>query len=97
MARYNKHYNEDEINRARNHALHSAQNCITCGKVFLAKDSSKYCEACGKEVGVSDEIHILKDYIQSNPGADVFSVSKSTGISPSTIMRHIKEGRINTR
>lgn len=43
---YTKYYNEDELNRERNPALHSAKNCSVYGKVFLAPNNEKNCENC---------------------------------------------------
>ncbi|MFI3231138.1 MAG: hypothetical protein R3Y29_06290 [bacterium] len=80
-----------------NQALNSAQQCCNCGRIFLeGDDKDHYCKACQRHMIMDDNIQNIKKFIQSNPGADISSVSRATGVSVSVIMRHIRDGRIST-
>lgn len=83
---YNKDYNQDEKIIQPN----NAQNCTSCGKVFLKfNNNEKYCENCKKQAGINDDFYILKDYIKKNKDLDVLNISKATGVSISIIMKHM--------
>lgn len=80
-----------------NNTLSSAQQCCNCGRIFIqGDDQDHYCKGCQRHMIMDDNIQNIKKFIQSNPGADVSSVSRATGVSVSIIMRHIRDGRIST-
>ena len=67
------------------------RNCPQCGRVF-AYLRTNLCPACVQKD--EDEFRKVRNYIAKNPGADIITVSKETGVSEERIIRYLKEGRI---
>lgn len=69
------------------------RNCPECGKVFTYIRTN-LCPAC--QAKDEEDFRAVRKFIAENPGADILSVSESTGISETRIFRYLREGRIHT-
>lgn len=68
------------------------KNCKNCGKVFAANLGEKICQECQRK---EDEMFtVVKEYIYDHPHASVKEISEGTEVDEDTILRYLKEGRI---
>ncbi|KEO84061.1 TIGR03826 family flagellar region protein [Tumebacillus flagellatus] len=68
-------------------------NCKRCGRLYN-RMFSEICGECSKE---DDELFFLvRDYLQEHRRASMYEVSEGTGVEVSTIIRFIREGRVQT-
>lgn len=68
--------------------------CVVCDKEFETSKHETICIECSR----SDQnvFNVIRDYLYDHPGANVNDVTNSTGITPSKILKYLKEGRIET-
>lgn len=67
------------------------KNCKKCGRVF-ASMGDKICPECKEK---EDEMFtVVKDYIYDHPHATVKEISADTEVEEETILRYLREGRI---
>lgn len=68
------------------------RNCKKCGRVFAAGFGEKICLECKEK---EDEMFtVVKDYIYDHPHATVKEISQETEVEEETILRYLREGRI---
>lgn len=67
------------------------KNCPKCGKLFVFT-TREICPECAQKE--DDEFNVVREYILENPAANIDEVSKATGISPSKILKFLREGRL---
>lgn len=65
------------------------RNCDKCGRLFQVT----YCEECANEE--NDDFTLVKDFIASHAGQNLFDVSRATGVSRSKILGYINMGRLS--
>lgn len=70
------------------------KNCDTCGKIYNSVMGIKTCPVCLKIE--EEKFRIIKDYIYANPGATIDEVSTELSVTKKTILRYLKEGRLET-
>ena len=70
------------------------KNCPYCGKVFV-----DYGEGCCPVCKEKQELErqAVRDYLTANPGADMMTISKGTGLSSKVLTRMSNEGFLATR
>jgi predicted amidophosphoribosyltransferase len=68
------------------------RQCRQCKKIFQSFGSN-ICPDCADELETNFEI--VKEYIYSNPGENVVSISKGTGVPEKTVLYYMKEGRLS--
>lgn len=67
--------------------------CDTCGKMFETEnDKVKLCDEC--LVKDKDDYRKVKDFLMTNPGSNMFEVSKATGVSIKKIKEFISDDRV---
>ncbi len=66
-------------------------NCKLCGEL-VNTDNDILCKSCAKKM--NNPYEKIKDYLFFHRGADIFEISKATGISKSLILKYIREKRI---
>ncbi|SHH20011.1 flagellar protein [Tepidibacter thalassicus] len=67
-------------------------NCKKCGRMFGSENGQIYCSKCrGNE---DEDFKKVRDYLYDNPGASVKEVSEETGVKEQTIIRFLKQERI---
>lgn len=68
------------------------KNCQQCGKVFLATSNTIICPECAildKEV-----YQKVREFLIDYPGSKLFSVIEATGVPSKTLLRYLREGRL---
>jgi hypothetical protein len=65
--------------------------CKICGRLF-ARDGHQECPECHKKD--SEEYRIIREYISTHHNVSAVDVNVATGIPISTILRFIKDGRV---
>lgn len=76
----------------------SLKKCKKCGILFADNNSSNnrnLCPQCFKEE--RKEFVKVRDYLWSNPGADLNELHQKTGVSKKLIQKFIREGRFKQR
>jgi len=76
----------------------SVKKCNKCGNLYPEKDSSNeqgLCPECFREE--RKKFLKVKDYLWSNPGADLKELHEKTGVSRKLIQKFIREGRFKRR
>jgi flagellar operon protein (TIGR03826 family) len=68
-------------------------NCQECGKVF-ASAGSKVCPNCRQSE--EEKFKLVKDYLWDHPNSTVPAVSEATGVEEKTIIKFIKEDRLQS-
>jgi flagellar operon protein (TIGR03826 family) len=68
-------------------------NCQECGKVF-ASAGSKVCSDCRQSE--EEKFQLVKDYLWDHPNSTVPAVSEATGVEEKTIIKFIKEDRLQS-
>lgn len=66
-------------------------NCHRCGKLFPA-NGEDLCPACleAEEAAFA----AVRAYLMERPGARIDQVARATGVRPETILRYLREGRL---
>lgn len=70
------------------------RNCTECGQVFQSVMGIKLCPACLKKE--DEKFRMIKDYLYDYPGASMDQVSEALDVSKRTLLRYLKEGRLET-
>jgi RNA polymerase subunit RPABC4/transcription elongation factor Spt4 len=65
--------------------------CRICGKLF-ARDGNQECPECHKKD--SEDYKTIREYISTHRNVTAVDVNVATGIPISTILRFIKDGRV---
>ena len=74
------------------------KKCSKCGTLFADKDdnnNSNLCPHCFQEERA--EFVKVRDYLWSNPGANLNELHEKTGVSKKLIQKFIREGRFEKR
>ncbi len=74
--------------------LDNVRKCKECGKLFNFI-GRPICPDCLKRM--DDEFQSVRKYIYDNPNAGIEEVSEETEVSVKTIMRFLREGRLQLR
>lgn len=70
------------------------RNCKSCGRAYQY-DGVTLCTRCRKN---SDEAYAkVKEYLYDNPGASVGEVSEATEVNEKTILKFLREGRLEIK
>lgn len=66
-------------------------NCHHCGKLFLSAG-----DACCPECVEAEEngFAAVSSYLRQHPGARLDEVARGTGLRPDTILRYLRQGRL---
>jgi hypothetical protein len=76
-----------------NHNLSSIRACKRCNKLLtLRYEASSLCPDCIDKD--KEDYRLVKEYIQTHANANVYEVSKETGVNMKTIMRFINDDRV---
>lgn len=67
------------------------QYCRKCRKAYL-NGSGGYCLECVKEM--DESVKIIKDYLETHPGATVAEISKNTDVSKKDIIFLLRDDRL---
>lgn len=76
----------------------SVKKCNKCGNLYPEKNSNNgrdLCPECFKEE--RKKFLKVRDYLWSNPGADLKELHEKTGVSRKLIQKFIREGRFERR
>ena len=74
----------DELNRP--------VNCSLCKGIMVFRGVGEYkCEDCGNKE--YDDYGKARNYIEEHPGANVYEISETTGVSRKVITNLVKDGR----
>lgn len=65
------------------------KNCDKCGRLFQVT----FCEECASQE--NDDFAIVRDFIATHKGQNLFDVSRATGVSRSKILGYINMGRLS--
>lgn len=74
--------------------LDNVRKCKECGKLFNFI-GRPVCPECLKKL--DDDFQEVRKYIYENPNTGIEEVSEETGVSVKTIMRFLREGRLQLR
>ena len=70
-----------------------AVNCPRCGKLFT-RIKSPICPSCAKE---DDQTFLkVREFVSDNENCTLSELSNGTGVSQKSILRYIREGRLET-
>lgn len=70
----------------------NVRNCKECGKIFQYDGISKLCYQCRRE---DDENYKkVREYLYEHPRAALVTVSEETEVSEDSILRYLREGRL---
>ena len=69
------------------------KNCVKCGRAFGARDNEEYCSKCSMD-HIEEDFKKVRDYLYDHPGADIKEVAQATGVSERTIIKLLKDERI---
>ncbi len=72
--------------------MHNIRNCKECGKIFQYDGISKLCYQCRKDD--DDNYKKVREYIYEHPKASIGVVSEETDVPDDTILRYLREGRL---
>ncbi len=67
------------------------RNCPRCGKLF-ASSGRGICSQCLQED--ARDYDLVRNYLRSNPGANMVEVSRETGVELGKIEEFIRQGRL---
>ncbi|MBQ7498940.1 MAG: hypothetical protein IJU00_14110 [Selenomonas sp.] len=70
------------------------KNCPYCHKVFVDYGEG-CCPACREKQDA--ERQVVRDYLKANPGADMMTLARETGLSGKVLKRMSKEGFLGER
>lgn len=70
------------------------KNCPFCQRVYVDYGES-CCPACKEKQELEREA--VRDYLTANPGADIMTIAKGTGLSTKVLTRMGREGFLATR
>jgi len=73
--------------------LSLSSNCTRCGKVFV-KLLSPICRDCTD--GDEANFNAVREYVRKNTDNDITRVSEATGVPVKTILRFLKEERLES-
>ena len=68
------------------------RNCRKCGKIYNYIGGAPICQVCRQ--ADEEDFQRVKEYLYSNPGANMTQVSTELDISIEKIKRFLKEGRL---
>ncbi|MCT4595410.1 MAG: MerR family transcriptional regulator [Anaeromicrobium sp.] len=68
------------------------KNCKKCGRIFQYTGITKICERCRRTE--DESFKTVREYIYDNPGANLAEVSEETGVEEDTILRYIRQGKL---
>lgn len=72
--------------------MNNVKQCRKCGRLFESFGES-LCPRCIAEM---EEDYIkVKDYVYDHPDANVFDVSKETGVAEKTVLEFLREGKLS--
>lgn len=69
------------------------KNCLKCQRTFGARDNEEYCSKCSMD-HIEEDFKKVRDYLYDYPGADIKEVAQATGVSERTIIKLLKDERI---
>ncbi|MFO7820025.1 MAG: hypothetical protein R6V17_07270 [Halanaerobacter sp.] len=76
----------------------SLKKCNKCGDLYPEKKSSNERGLCPKCFQEERKRFVkVRDYLWSNPGADLMELHEKTGVSKKLIQKFIREGRFKQR
>ncbi|KAB2953641.1 hypothetical protein F9B85_03195 [Heliorestis acidaminivorans] len=71
----------------------NVKNCPRCDRIFVHHPGTRnLCPHCIREE--EEHYEAVRTYLRKNPGANVIDVANETGVDEDTIVRYIKEGRL---
>lgn len=72
--------------------LGALKNCKKCSRLFQAENGATLCSRCNEDI--DDEFTKVREYIYDNPSSSVKDVSTGTGVDTDSILKWIREGKI---
>ena len=72
--------------------MNKVKQCKQCGRLFESFGES-LCSRCIAEL--EDLYTKVKDYVYDHPDANVFDVSKETGVPEKTVLEFLREGKLS--
>mgnify|MGYP000574973051 FL=1 len=72
--------------------MNSVKQCKQCGRLFESFGEN-LCPRCVEEM--EESYAKVKDYVYDHPDANVFDVSKETGVPEKTVLEFLREGRLS--
>ena len=69
------------------------KNCLKCQRTFGARENEEYCSKCSMD-HIEEDFKKVRDYLYDHPGADIKEVAHATGVSERTIIKLLKDERI---
>ena len=70
----------------------NVRQCRQCGKLFQSFGAG-ICPECAEELDRS--FRVVKDYLYDHPDANVFEITKETGVAEKMVLSFLKEGRLS--
>lgn len=67
-------------------------NCVICGRIVTSDNS--LCGNCTKKDD-REGFKIIRDFLYSNPGANINKIVSETDVKPSKVLQYIREGRLD--
>lgn len=67
----------------------NVKQCRQCGILFQSLGSN-ICPNCAEEL--DRQFHTVKNYLYDNPDANVFDITRDTGVPENLILRFLREG-----
>lgn len=68
------------------------RNCKKCGTIFQYIDGYPLCKDCSEKD--EQDFQRVKEYVWSNPGANIEQVAKALEMEPRQILRYLQEERL---
>lgn len=72
----------------------SIANCARCGRMYQKLSGVKICPDCAQ--AEEDAFRLVRDFLEANPGCDMPTVSRETGVEEAVILRLVQGGRLAT-
>jgi flagellar operon protein (TIGR03826 family) len=72
--------------------MNNVKQCRQCGRLFESF-GAHLCPRCVDEM--EQNFIIVKDYVYDHPDANVFDVTKETGVPEKTVLEFLREGRLS--
>jgi hypothetical protein len=63
-----------------------------CGRIIT--NGNDLCRACVKK-DTTEEFKIIREFLYSNPGANINKIVEKTGVEPSKVLQYIRDGRLD--
>ena len=72
--------------------MNNVKQCKQCGRLFESF-GAHICPRCTEDL--EESYNKVKDYVYDHPDANVFDVSKETGVPEKTVLEFLREGRLS--